>query len=147
MFKSATLQTHLIVMELKNSRFSITIKVAPEHLDDLNHVNNVIYVQWMQDIAGMHWNTFAPDKLKTDVLWMIRRHEIDYFNQAFLKDELRMETWTGEYTNVTWKRHYEITRVSDNKKIISAASVWVAFDRKTQRIRKMDEELVTALVR
>ena len=129
-------------MELKNNRFSITIKVASEHLDDLNHVNNVIYVQWMQDIAAQHWNTYVSDKLKEEVLWMTRRHEVDYFNQAFLNDELRMETWTGEYTNVTWKRYYEITRVSDNKKIISAASVWVAVDKETQRLRKIDNELI-----
>jgi len=130
------------VMELKNSRFSIMIQVGPEHLDNLNHVNNVIYVQWMQDIAAQHLNTYVPDKLKEEVLWMIKRHEIDYHNQAFLNDELRMETWTGEYTNVTWKRHYEITRPSDNKKIISAASVWIPIGRKTQRPRKIDEELV-----
>ena len=110
-------------MELKNSHFTITIKVLPEHLDLANHVNNVIYVQWMQDIATMHWNAFASEKLREEVLWMIKRHEIDYHNQAFLSDELFMETWTGEYTNITWKRYYEITRPADNKKIITAASV------------------------
>jgi len=129
-------------VELKSSHFTITIKVASEHLDFANHVNNVIYVQWMQDIATMHWDAFASDKLKKEILWMIKRHEIDYYNQAFLNDELHMETWTGEYTNVTWKRHYEITRHSDNKKIISAASIWIPLDRQTQRPRKIDEELI-----
>lgn len=130
-------------MELKNNRFSTIIHVVQEHLDNLNHVNNVIYVQWMQDIAARHWNTFVPGNLKDEVLWMTRRHEIDYINQAFLNDELRMETWTGEYTNVTWKRYYEITRLTDNKKIISAASVWVAIDKKTQRLRKIDDALMS----
>lgn len=129
-------------MELKNNRFATTIKVIPEHLDDVQHVNNVIYVQWMQDIASMHWNAFASEELKTEVLWMIRRHEIDYYNQAFLNDELQMTTWTGDYTNVTWKRHYEIIRPSDNKKIITAASIWIPLDRNTQRPRKIDEALV-----
>ncbi|CAN5803538.1 acyl-CoA thioesterase [soil metagenome] len=130
-------------MELKNSRFSATIKVEPQHLDDVNHVNNVIYVQWMQDIASQHWEAFASDKLKQEILWMIKRHEIDYFNQAFLHDELLMTTWTGEFTNITWKRHYEIVRPADNKKIISAASVWITLDRKTQRPRRIDDELIS----
>ena len=129
-------------MELANNHYKKTIIVLPGHLDDINHVNNVVYVQWMQDIAGEHWNSVATDKLKQDLLWMIKRHEIDYFNQAFLGDELVMETWTGDFTNVTWKRHYEITRRADNKKIISASSVWVPFDRKTQRPRRVDEEMV-----
>lgn len=123
-------------------RFSTTIIVQPEHLDNVNHVNNVIYVQWMQDIASMHWEVIATEKYKQEILWMIKRHEIDYYNQAFIGDELLMETWTGESTNVTWKRHYEITRKSDNKKIISAASVWITLDRKTQRPRKIEQELV-----
>lgn len=129
-------------MELKNSHYKKTIIVKPEHIDDLNHVNNVIYVQWMQDIASEHWNTFVSEKLKNEVLWMIKRHEVDYYNQAFLGDVLEMETWTGDYTNVTWKRHYEIIRPSDNKKIISAASVWIPLDRKTQRPRRIDEEMI-----
>jgi acyl-CoA thioester hydrolase len=129
-------------MELKNNKFSTIIKVEQQHLDDVNHVNNVIYVQWMQDIATMHWNAYASNKLKEEVLWMIKRHEIDYFSQAFLNDELEMTTWTGEHTNVTWKRHYEIFRPADNKKIIVAASVWIPLDRKTQRPRRIDDELV-----
>ena len=133
---------HAQQMELKNSHFSTTIKVQPEHLDNINHVNNVIYVQWMQDIASMHWEAFASEKLKEEILWMIKRHEIDYYNQAFLNDELLMTTWTGEFTNVTWKRHYEITRPADNKKIITAASVWITLDRKTQRPRRIDDELI-----
>jgi acyl-CoA thioester hydrolase len=129
-------------MEPGNKKFTTIIKVEPQHLDDVNHVNNVIYVQWMQDIASMHWEAIAPENYKQEILWMIKRHEIDYFNQAFLNDELQMKTWTGEYTNVTWKRHYEIIRPSDNKKIISAASVWITLDRKTKRPRKIDEELI-----
>ena len=129
-----------------NNRFAITIKVSPKHLDFVNHVNNVIYVQWMQDIATMHWDAFAPGKLKQELLWVVRQHVIDYHNQAFLNDELQMETWTGEYTNATWKRHYEIIRPSDNKKIITATSVWIPIDRKTQRPRRIDEELVRMFV-
>jgi acyl-CoA thioester hydrolase len=129
-------------MNLKHNHFNTIIKVEEQHLDDLNHVNNVIYVQWMQDIAAQHWNTYVPEKLKEEVLWMIRRHEIDYYNQAFLHDELHMKTYTGDYTNTTWKRHYEIIRPADNKKIINAASIWIALDKKTQRIRRIDDELM-----
>ena len=79
-------------MELKNTHYKKTILVAPQHLDELNHVNNVIYVQWMQDIAAEHWNTFASEQLRQNILWMIKRHEIEYYNQAFLNDALQMET-------------------------------------------------------
>ena len=129
-------------MELTYNHYKKTIIVLSEHLDDINHVNNVVYVQWMQDIAVEHWNSVATDTLKQELLWMIKRHEVDYFNQAFLGDELMMETWTGDFTNVTWKRHYQIIRPADNKKIISASSVWIPFERKTQRPRRVDDALI-----
>ena len=129
-------------MELTNNHYKKTIIVLREHLDAINHVNNVVYVQWMQDIAVEHWNSVATDTLKQELLWMIKRHEVDYFNQAFLGDELTMETWTGDFTNVTWKRHYQIIRPADNKKIISASSIWIPFERKTQRPRRVDDALI-----
>ncbi len=126
----------------ENKKFSITIKVTPEHLDALQHVNNVIYVQWMQDAATLHWQSLAPAWLQEEVIWMVRRHEIDYYNQAFLDDELVVSTWTGEYTNVTWKRYYEVIRSSDGKKIISAVSTWIPLNSKTQKPRRIDDDIV-----
>jgi acyl-CoA thioester hydrolase len=124
-------------------KFSINIQVQQPHLDAVNHVNNVVYIQWMQDIASMHWHAVATPELKNKFVWMIRRHEVDYHNQAFLNDNLLITTWTGEYTNVTWKRHYEITRPADNKKIISAVSLWIPVDVEAQKPQRVDEAMVS----
>ncbi len=124
-------------------KFSINIQVQQPHLDAVSHVNNVVYIQWMQDIASMHWHAIATPELKNKFVWMIRRHEVDYHNQAFLNDNLLIRTWTGEYTNVTWKRHYEITRPADNKKIISAVSLWIPVDVETQKPQRVDEAMVS----
>ena len=129
-------------MSTQGKKFSTIITVKPEHLDDINHVNNVIYVQWMQDVATLHWQAYASKTLQQEVAWMVRRHEIDYYNQAFLDDELEVSTWTGEYTNITWKRHYEIIRISDGKKIISALSTWIPVTRSTQKPRRIDEAMI-----
>lgn len=129
-------------MDLKNSHYKKIIVVNSDHLDDINHVNNVIYVQWMQDIAQEHWNKYVPESLKKSVTWMIKRHEIEYFHQAFLNDELEMETWTGDYTNVTWKRHYLIKRLSDGKKIIESVSVWIPLDSHSLRPKRIEADLI-----
>jgi len=125
--------------------FEIELIVLPEHLDALQHVNNVVYVQWMQDIASKHWNSYSSAELNEKVLWVARHHEIDYLAQSFLHDELLMKTWTGEYSGVTWDRHYEIIRKSDNKKIISAKSVWILLDKKTFKPKRVDEEVLNVL--
>ena len=125
--------------------FEIELIVLPEHLDALQHVNNVVYVQWMQDIASKHWNSYSSAELNEKVLWVARHHEIDYLAQSFLHDALLMKTWTGDYSGVAWDRHYEIIRKSDNKKIISAKSVWILLDKKTFKPKRVDEEVLNVL--
>lgn len=121
--------------------FENTMVVLPEHLDDLNHVNNVMYVQFMQDIAMQHWYSISSPELNEEIIWVVRRHEIDYHFPAVLNDTLLLKTHTGASTAVTWDRHYEIIRVSDNKKIISAKSCWVMLDKKTGRPRRIDDTI------
>ncbi|HEX3025160.1 MAG TPA: thioesterase family protein [Chitinophagaceae bacterium] len=125
--------------------FEFSFTVLPQHLDALRHVNNVVYVQWMQDIATKHWTSFVSPELDEKILWVARRHEIDYLSQAFLNDELMMRTWTGDYNAASWDRHYELIRKSDNKKIISAKSVWVLLDKKTFKPKRIDNEILKVL--
>ena len=125
--------------------FEFEFTVLPEHLDALQHVNNVVYVQWMQDAASKHWSTYVSSELNEKILWVARHHEIDYLSQSFLHDELLMKTWTGDYSGVSWDRHYEIIRKSDNKKIISAKSVWILLDKKTFKTKRIDEEVLNVL--
>lgn len=122
--------------------FEYLLKVTEEHIDELQHVNNVVYVQFMLDIADKHWHSVALNELEKQVIWVVRRHEIDYLYQAILGDELLIRTWTGEHTTVSWDRHYEIIRPSDQKKIITAKSVWVLLDKTTGRPRRIEESLL-----
>ena len=125
-------------MPISDKIFEYILEVLPEHLDELQHVNNVVYVQFMQEVADKHWKHFVPKELNDGVIWVVRRHEIDYLNQALLGDQLLIRTWTGEHSTVTWDRHYEIVRPSDQKRIITAKSVWVLLDKTTSRPKRID---------
>jgi acyl-CoA thioester hydrolase len=96
-------------------------------------MNNVVYVQFMQEAADKHWRSVIAPEMEGEVLWVVRRHEIDYLHPALLNDRLLVRTWTGEHTNVSWDRHYEIIRAADQKKIITAKSVWILLDKLTAR--------------
>ncbi|MBI2284735.1 MAG: acyl-CoA thioesterase [Bacteroidetes bacterium] len=122
--------------------FEYRIKVMQEHIDELAHVNNVVYVQFMQDVADKHWHSIALSDLEKELVWVVRRHEIDYLHPAVLGDELLIRTWTGEHGTVTWDRHYEIIRPADQKKIITAKSVWVLLDKATGRPRRIEEPML-----
>ena len=125
-----------------HSFFEYEVTVIPAHVDDQQHVNNVVYVQLMQDIAYKHWNSIMTADKDEQVFWVVRRHEIDYLAPAFLHDVLLIRTWTGEHTGATWNRHCEIIRMADQKKIITSKSVWVLLDKVTAKPRRIDDVLL-----
>ena len=122
--------------------FEYTFTVLPSHLDEQQHVNNVVYVQFMQGAAAKHWAANNNDAFKEEINWVVKRHEIDYHFPAFLNDSLLMRTWTGKLSAVTWERHYEIIRPADQKKIITAKSVWVLLNKQTGKPRRIDASII-----
>ena len=129
-------------MSLTPEIFEQTIKVTKADLDDLEHVNNVRYVQWMEDIAKAHWNERASDEIKEKFFWVVIRHEIDYKGQSFLEDELLLQTYVGEHTHVTSQRLVNILNKKTGKIIIKAKSTWCLMDYKTKKPVKISEEMV-----
>ena len=73
-------------------QFKQELTVTPNHLDELQHVNNVQYLQWVQDIAGAHWKYLIENQTEEFGLWVVRSHHIEYKKQAKLGDTLRVVT-------------------------------------------------------
>ena len=73
--------------------FTIKIRVSSEDLDLLHHVNNLVYVKWMDKIATNHWAHLTKDTPLPQYVWVVVRHEIDYLKQAILGDEIIVKTW------------------------------------------------------
>jgi acyl-CoA thioester hydrolase len=60
--------------------------VLEEHLDHLQHVNNVVSLQWVQDLAGKHWMSKSNDAFNQTYFWVVLNHYIEYKGQAFADD-------------------------------------------------------------
>lgn len=114
--------------------------VAADDLDEFQHVNNVRYVQWIQDIAKEHWEVRATEELKKDFFWVVVRHEIDYKKQAFLGDELLIETFVGDTTFVTSDRFVNI-RNTNGQVLVAAKSSWCLLDTRTKRPTRITDDL------
>jgi len=119
--------------------FYLPITVAPEDIDELNHVNNIVYLRYVQDAAIGHWKT-VPQEIASQITWMARRHEIDYFKQAFLGEALVAKTWVDDFVGVKSIRHCEIMRGEE----VLARSVthWISLDAQTLRPKRITEEIV-----
>lgn len=123
------------------SPFFFTKVVAEADIDMLNHVNNAVYLQYLQEAAIAHWESRASTDLQNEVSWIVRRHEIDYLKAAVLGDSLQIKTWVGAYNAATWDRHYEIYHKVNQQLLVKAKSVWVAVDRRSMRVRRIEGSL------
>ena len=127
--------------------FTYPIKVAEEHIDSLNHVNNEVYIKWLLEVAMAHSSSlgYTMEKFLSDgSCFVVRRHEIDYLAPAFINEDLIVETWLKEVRGTRTSRVYAIRRASDQKILIKAETLWVYINLQTGKPTEIPEELAEA---
>jgi acyl-CoA thioester hydrolase len=121
--------------------FAQTLRVDASDLDDQSHVNNVVYVRWVQDTATAHWLALAPPEVRAEVAWVTLRHEMDYLKPALLGDEIVVRTRVGRAEGITFERHTEVRRASDERPLARSRTLWCPVDPRTGRPRRMNAAL------
>jgi acyl-CoA thioester hydrolase len=122
--------------------FQTEITVPSSAIDNLKHVNNVVYLQWVQDVAELHWNASTDSALREKLAWVVVNHFIEYKAPAFENDVLILKTWVEKYSGVTSERHTEIFRKANNKILVQAKTVWCMIDKTTGKPIRITEELI-----
>lgn len=121
--------------------FTLTRRVEADDLDERAHVNNVVYLQWVQDAAAAHWSALAPEGALEEIAWVALRHEIDYLKPALLGDEIAIMTWVGVANGLSFERFTEIRRRSDEVVLARARTLWCPVDSRTGRPRRVSAEI------
>ncbi|HEY0787005.1 MAG TPA: acyl-CoA thioesterase [Thermoanaerobaculia bacterium] len=117
------------------------VRVAADDLDERRHVNNLVYVRWVQQIAVAHWHALAPQEDRASFAWVVLRQEIDYVHPAFLDDEIVLRTWVGTASGLSFERHTEIRRRGDDRILARARTLWCPVDAQTGRPRRVRPEV------
>src|SRR2546430_16456132 len=92
------------------AHFEMTVSVSTGDIDEQNHVNNTVYLRWVQEVATAHWRARASQEAQESIGWVVLRHEIDYKTPAALGDQIVLRTWVGKATWVTVERFTGIRR-------------------------------------
>lgn len=122
--------------------YSKTITIPKSAIDGNGHVNNVAYVQWMQDIAVEHYASIGGIEAQgPDSTWVIREHRIEYFLPAFESEEIEIRTWVENIRKVRSLRKYEFVRKSDGKVLVKGETDWVFVDVKTGMPKAIPREV------
>jgi acyl-CoA thioester hydrolase len=133
----------------RGPEFVHEIVAAPEDIDELGHVSNVVYVRWIQDVARAHsvargWDTEAYRRVNG--IFVVRRHEVEYRAPAFVGDRIVVTTWVEGWAAASTPRMTRIVR-ADGVELASATTLWVFVTVDTGRPRRIPKEIVDAFVR
>ncbi len=117
--------------------------VAEKAIDGNGHVNNVCYLQWMQDVAVLHSEESGctSASVKAGAIWVVRSHYIEYLKPAFAGDHIEVLTWVTNFRRAMSLRKYKFIRVSDNNVLSRGETDWVFVDIKSGRPRSIPAEV------
>ena len=123
------------------NRFSQTFTAQPQHIDELGHVNNAVWVDWIQQIATAHWSAVAAPEHQAAYIWVVTRHEIDYRGNIGPGESVTAETFipTGP-TGARFDRRVDF-RNAAGQVIVSARTTWAMIDRTSGRLSRVRDEV------
>jgi acyl-CoA thioester hydrolase len=127
--------------------FRFRFTVPPEANDENGHVNNVVYVQWMQDVATRHSDAQGCTRElyhRLDSSWVVRSHLVEYLRPAFAGDEIEVLTWVCNLKRTRSLRRYRFLRAGDQTLLAKAETDWVYVNAENGRPRSVDQEVIAA---
>jgi len=123
--------------------FKYQFTVPKSAIDEMNHVNNVMYLQWIQDIAKKHWEAKSNEAIRNKYVWVALNHYIEYHKPAFEHDELTIQTWVDIHRGAKSERHTKIIHATSQKVIVTAKTLWCLLYKETLRPTRINQEIST----
>ena len=121
--------------------FAQGFEPGPGDIDENGHVNNVVYVRWVQEIATAHWRSRAPQEARERWTGVVLRHEIDYRRPLLPGERAEGRTWVGKCSGPRFIRYVRIDG-PDGEVRAQAVSEWCLINIETRRPTRVPDALV-----
>lgn len=123
------------------SRFVQAITASAADIDELGHVNNAVWVRWIQEIAVAHWMAQALPEHRDAYFWVVTRHEVDYRGNVGVGESVTGETWVAAAPKgARFDRAVRFTG-ADGKVKVEAVTTWAMLDRATGKLARVRDEI------
>ncbi len=127
--------------------FAHTFTALPEHIDENGHVNNIVWVRWMEEIATAHWLADARPQDAQAYVWLVTRHEIDYRGNVAAGESVEALTEIREGpSGARFDRHVSF-RDSQGRELVRAKTTWAMIDKATGRLTRVPAEVAAPFLR
>ncbi len=121
--------------------FTRTFTAQAADIDELGHVNNAVWVRWIQELSVAHWAAIAPPAHQEAYVWMITRHVIDYRGNVVEGETVTGETWVPDPPRgARFDRHFRFVG-TDGKLRVEGVTTWALLDRASGRLLRITPEI------
>ena len=120
----------------------MTRQAKAEHIDELGHVNNAVYLTWAQDAGTAHWRAVATEEMQRDLVWVALRHEIDYRDQVVEGETVEIRTWLGRVSGPRFIRHIDIRKPGAKRFSAKVETDWCLIDAKTRKPKRVGPDIL-----
>ncbi len=124
--------------------FSMSLEVQPEQIDGLGHVNNIHYLQWVQDVAQAHWEVLTKKIEKPLGIWVVRSHMITYKQPALMGDLLTLKTYIKQSRGVLSERIVEILN-TEQTVLAVCITQWCYLNKESKKPEAIPPEIINLL--
>jgi acyl-CoA thioester hydrolase len=127
-----------------SSAFRTSFEASPDDIDENGHVNNVVYVQWMQEAAIRHSRSVGATAavMAAGATWVVRSHRVEYLLPVRESELVHVETWIEDVQRVKSTRRYRFVRDSDDREVAHGETLWVCIDVETGRPRAVPADVM-----
>lgn len=123
--------------------FTQRFPVDAADIDELGHVNNIVYLRYAQEIAIAHWRSRASAEMLANLVWVVLRHEADYRAALTLGDHVEVRTHVDDAPKgAAWARFVDIYKGDSDKPAVQIKSNWCLLDANTRRVKRVPMEIV-----
>jgi acyl-CoA thioester hydrolase len=125
----------------------LNVSVQDQHIDLMRHTNNVVYLQWLEDVAWAHSIALGLGPAQYEALghgMVVRQHELNYIQATRLGETVALATWITQADKLTMRRQYQFIRVDDGLTVFRGHSQFVCVDIAQGKVRRMPPAFFSA---
>lgn len=119
--------------------YSVSIAVLARDIDHMGHVNNAVYIQWVQMATQSFWESRASQHMVEETLWVALRHEIDYQRATLLGDRLNVGLRLISTTSA--RAQFECLILRETQQVARLVSVWCCVDAASRRPKRITDTM------
>ena len=121
--------------------FEQIITVSKNDIDQLNHANNIKYVEWVNEVAAAHWNNNSNEVLRKNFFWVLISHKIDYKSECLVGQEVKIKTYVKVSEGFKSVRVVEFYNLNTHKIASVSETTWCLMNSQSRRPTKITDEI------